>query len=179
MSRIGNAPITLPSGTTLTVGDEITVKGPKGELSRTLPKVSVALEDNVATVTPTGSSREHRACHGLSRALLANMIKGCSEGHNRALVITGTGYKADASGQKLTMSLGHSHPIIYTVPKGISVVVEERGTLVKLSGADKEVLGQAAADIRSFRPPEPYKGKGVRYSDEFIKRKAGKAAAAV
>ena len=181
MSRIGKQPVVVPSGTSVDIGADsatVTVKGPKGELSRTLPKVTIALEENILTVTSTGTSREHRACHGLSRALLANMVHGCSVGHTRDLVINGTGYKAENSGQKLTLSLGHSHPIEYTLPKGIAVAVEERGTLVKLSGPDKEVLGQVAADIRGFRPPEPYKGKGVRYSDEVIKRKAGKAAAA-
>jgi large subunit ribosomal protein L6 len=181
MSRIGKQPVLIPSGTTVTIGGDgatVSVKGPRGELSRTLPKVSVALDDNQAVVTPLGSSREHRSCHGLSRALLANMVKGVSEGHNKTLLIAGTGYKANASGQKLTLNLGYSHPVEYVLPEGVSVTVEERGTSIRLECSDKEVLGQVAANIRGYRPPEPYKGKGIRYSDEYVRRKAGKAGVA-
>ena len=177
MSRIGKQPVPIPSGTTLTIaGDKatVTVKGPKGQLSRTLPRVSVAIEGTEAKVTANGSAREDRACHGLSRALLNNMVRGCSVGHKRSLVIAGTGYKAEAAGQQLTLSLGYSHPVVFDVPKGISVAIEKRGTQIDLEGADKELLGLVAAKIRAFRPPEPYKGKGVAYSDEKIRRKAGK-----
>jgi large subunit ribosomal protein L6 len=181
MSRVGKLPITIPSGTDLTIGSDgatVTVKGPKGRLSRTLPKVTVSLDDGVATVTPTGETREHRACHGLSRALLNNMVVGCSKGHQRSLLIKGTGYKADTSGQKLTLTLGYSHLVIFDVPKEVKVEVVNRNTGINLECADKELLGLVAAKIRGFRPPEPYKGKGIRYSDEYVRRKAGKAGVA-
>ena len=177
MSRIGKQPIAVPNGTSVEVasdGATVTVKGPKGQLSRTLPLVSVTVQDGIASVIPGGVTREHRACHGLGRALLNNMVTGVSTGHKKALTITGTGYKAELSGQKLTLSLGFSHPVIFEVPKGVSVAVENRGLLVNLESADKELLGAVAAKIRGFRPPEPYKGKGVAYSDEVILRKAGK-----
>jgi len=178
MSRIGKQPVPIPSGTSVDVGSDgatVNVKGPKGQLSRTLPRVTVAVADGVATVTSNGTSREDRACHGLSRALLNNMVVGCSEGHKRTLLIQGTGYKAETSGQKLTLALGFSHPVVFQVPKGISVAVEDRGTRIELEGANKEELGLVAAKLRGYRPPEPYKGKGVRYSDEIVRRKAGKA----
>ena len=177
MSRIGKQPITVPSGTTVDVasdGATVTVKGPKGQLSRTLPLVQVSVDAGVATVNPGGATREHRACHGLGRALLNNMVTGVSTGHHKALKITGTGYKAELAGQKLTLSLGFSHPVVFEVPKNVSVAVEDKGLTIKLESADKESLGAVAAKIRGFRPPEPYKGKGVAYSDEVIRRKAGK-----
>ena len=177
MSRIGKQPVVVPSGTSVEVasdGATVTVKGPKGQLSRTLPLVSVTVADGVAKVVPGGATREHRACHGLGRALLNNMVIGVSTGHKKSLTITGTGYKAELAGQKLTLSLGFSHPVVFEVPKSVSVAVENRGLLVNLESADKELLGAVAAKIRGFRPPEPYKGKGVAYSDERIRRKAGK-----
>ena len=177
MSRIGKQPVPIPGGTTVSIaadGATVTVKGPKGQLSRTLPRVQVTTEAGQALVAPAGESRDDRACHGLGRALLNNMVVGCSVGHKKGLTITGTGYKAEVSGQKLTLSLGYSHPVEFDVPKGIEVTVEQKGSAIGLVAADKELLGQVAAKIRGFRPPEPYKGKGVAYSDEVIRRKAGK-----
>ncbi len=177
MSRIGKLPIKIPAGTTLTIGSDgatVTVKGGRGTLTRTLPRVSVVVKDGHALVNVGGEAREDNACHGLSRALLANMVKGCSEGHKRSLAITGTGYKAEVWGQQLTLALGYSHPVVFEVPEGIKVAIEEKGTLIHLEGADRELLGLVSAKIRSFRPPEPYKGKGVRYTDETVRRKAGK-----
>ncbi|MFT5430858.1 MAG: large subunit ribosomal protein L6 [Myxococcota bacterium] len=178
MSRIGKQPVTIPAGASVTVakdGATVTVKGPKGQLSRTMPKVQISVEGAVARVATTGTSKEHRACHGLSRALLNNMVIGVTDGHKRALTITGTGYKAEVSGQKLTLNLGFSHQVVHMVAKGINVaVVGKAGTSIELDGADKELLGLVASQIRGYRPPEPYKGKGVAYSDEVIRRKAGK-----
>ncbi|HIA01998.1 MAG TPA: 50S ribosomal protein L6, partial [Myxococcales bacterium] len=174
MSRIGKLPISIPKGVELTIGSDsatVTVKGPKGQLSRTLPKVSIAVEDGVATVSATGSTREHSACHGLSRALLNNMITGCSKGHQRKLLIVGTGYKAETSGQKLTLTLGFSHVVVYQLPKEVKAEIADRNTTINLECADKEVLGLVASHIRAFRPPEPYKGKGIRYQGEHIRRK--------
>ena len=178
MSRIGKQPVVIPAGASVTVapdGATVTVKGPKGQLSRTLPRVKVSVAAGAASVTTTGAAQQDRACHGLSRVLLNNMVVGVTTGHSRRLMITGTGYKAEVSGQTLTMSLGLSHPVIFEVPKAIKVAVEAKGIEVLLESADKELLGQVAATLRGFRPPEPYKGKGVRYSDEIIRRKAGKA----
>jgi large subunit ribosomal protein L6 len=178
MSRIGKLQIPIPSGTTLDIGSDgatVSVKGPKGQLSRTLPKVSVELDGAMATVKAGGKSQDHRALHGLSRALLNNMVVGCSVGHKRSLLITGTGYKAELSGQKLKMALGFSHDVLFELPKTVSGKIEDRGMRIELECPDKELLGLVSAKIRGFRPPEPYKGKGVRYSDETIRRKAGKA----
>ncbi len=177
MSRIGKMPIPIPSGTTINVatdGATVTVKGPKGQLTRTLPMVKVTIDGNVASLGKTGETQQHSACHGLSRALLFNMVSGCAAGHKRSLIITGTGYKAEVWGQRLTLSLGYSHPVVFEVPSGLKVGIEEKGTVLTLEGPDKELLGQVSANIRAFRPPEPYKGKGIRYSDETIRRKAGK-----
>ena len=145
------------------------------QLPRALRALRALEEDGTVVVTPNGSSHEHRACHGLSRALLNNMVLGCTSGHKRVLRIQGTGYKAELSGQKLTLSLGYSHPVVYNLPKGVKGAIEERGSRIDLECADKELLGQVAANIRGFRPPEPYKGKGVRYDNEVVRRKAGKA----
>lgn len=178
MSRIGKMLVPIPSGTDVTIGSDgstVTVKGPKGQLSKTLPAVTVSVDAGAARVTPKGTTRHHRACHGLGRALLNNMVIGVSVGHKRSLLITGTGYKAELSGQKLTLALGHSHPVELVLPKGMKGEVAERGVRINLECSDKELLGHIAATIRGFRPPEPYKGKGVRYSDEVVRRKAGKA----
>lgn len=177
MSRIGKMPISVPNGTSVTIGSDeatVTVKGPKGQLSRTLPKVSIVETNGTLVLASTGQSKAHRACHGLSRALLANMIVGVSTGHRRTLVIIGTGYKAELAGNKVTLSLGFSHPVIHTLPKGITAAVDKKGVTLDLECADKELLGLHASQIRGYRPPEPYKGKGVAYSDEVIRRKAGK-----
>lgn len=178
MSRVGKQVIPIPGGTEVNVaadGATVTVKGPKGQMSDTLPKVKVTVEDQCARVVSLGATREHRACHGLSRALLNNMVIGVSQGHKRSLIINGTGYKAEASGQTLKLSLGFSHVVEYTLPKSVNAVIEDRGARLNLECVDKQLLGKVASEIRGFRPPEPYKGKGVRYADEVIRRKAGKA----
>jgi large subunit ribosomal protein L6 len=179
MSRIGNAPITLPSGTTVTVGDEVTVKGPKGQLSRPIVDgISISQEGDVVTLARESEQRTHRANHGLMRALLNNMVIGVSAGFSKKLEIVGVGYKVDLRGKNLVFQLGYSHLIDYPLPSGIDAVVEDRGSIVTVSGIDKEVVGQAAAVIRGFRPPDSYKGKGVRYFGEYIRIKAGKSAKA-
>ncbi len=180
MSRIGKEPIILPSGVTVTLsGKTLTVKGPKGELKRDFNNKEVALiiEENRILVTKAeGSSRAAAALWGLYRSLFSNMVIGVSEGFSKKLEINGVGYRASVSGSKLTLMLGFSHPIEYQLPAGITVIVE--GNVVTVSGFDKELVGETAAKIRRFRKPEPYKGKGVKYVNEVIRRKAGKTAAA-
>ena len=177
MSRIGNAPITLPSGVDVqVVGRTITVKGPKGTLSRDLPgQIEVTIDDGVLRCTRPYDERQHRAQHGLTRSLVNNMVIGVTDGFKKQLEIVGVGYRAEAQGPNaLRLNLGFSHPVNVTAPDGITFEVPVP-TQVTVSGIDKEVVGQIAADIRSIRKPEPYKGKGVRYSGERILRKAGKA----
>jgi large subunit ribosomal protein L6 len=180
MSRIGKEPIILPSGVTVTLsGKTLTVKGPKGELKRDFNNKEIALiiEENRILVTKAeGSSRAAAALWGLYRSLFSNMVIGVSEGFSKKLEINGVGYRASVSGSKLTLMLGFSHPIEYQLPAGINVIVE--GNVVTVSGFDKELVGETAAKIRRFRKPEPYKGKGVKYVDEVIRRKASKTAAA-
>lgn len=179
MSRIGKKPVAIPAGVTVEVnGNTIVVKGPKGELSYAhLPEVSVVIEDNQAVVTRKDDSIDARARHGLTRQLINNMVIGVSEGYEKKLEIIGVGYKAQAKGKTVTLNLGHSHPIEYAAPEGIDIAQDEKNKqILIIKGINKEDVGQAAADIRSFRPPEPYKGKGVRYIDEHVIRKAGKAA---
>jgi len=180
MSRIGKEPIILPNGVTVTLsGKTLTVKGPKGELKRDFNNKEVALiiEENRILVTKAeGSSRAAAALWGLYRSLFSNMVIGVSEGFSKKLEINGVGYRASVSGSKLTLMLGFSHPIEYQLPAGITVIVE--GNVVTVSGFDKELVGETAAKIRRFRKPEPYKGKGVKYVNEVIRRKAGKTAAA-
>jgi len=177
MSRLGRKPIPVPKGVTVnTAAGAVAVKGPKGELKRTIPAgVTVKVEAGNVVVTRESDSRDHRARHGLMRALLANMVKGVTDGFERKLEINGVGYRAEVAGQKLTMALGYSHPIIYDLPKGISGKVDKN--VIVLTGSDREVLGETAAKVRSFRPPEPYKGKGVKYVEETIRRKVGKTGA--
>lgn len=175
MSRIGNAPIAVPKGVTVDTKDRtISVKGPKGQLSFEVPPViSFSHEGQEIKFSRATDSRTDRAMHGMARAQTANMIKGCSEGFTRTLEITGVGYRAAVKGKNVDLTLGFSHPISYPLPDGVTAEVTKDGKLV-LSAADRAVLGQAAADIRSFRPPEPYKGKGVKYDNERIIRKEGK-----
>ena len=175
MSRIGNAPITVPKGVTVDAkGQTISVKGPKGSLSFTVPDtISFTHEGQEIRFKRAGDSRTDRAMHGMARARTANMITGCSQGFSRTLEITGVGYRAAVKGKSVDLTLGFSHPISYPLPEGVSAEVTKEGKLV-LSAADKAVLGQVAADIRDFRPPEPYKGKGVKYENERIIRKEGK-----
>ena len=178
MSRIGKQPVALPAGISAQVAaGTVTLKGPKGELSLKLPDtVAVALEGNVLNVARTGDDKQSRADHGTTRALLQNMVVGVKDGYSRELEIQGVGFKASIAGNKLTLNVGYSHPVEYVVPEGIKVDVAD-GTTLKVSGIDKQLVGQVSARIRSFRPPEPYKGKGVRYKDERVRRKAGKTVA--
>ena len=178
MSRIGKQPVALPAGISAQVADgTVTLKGPKGELSLKLPDtVAVALEGNVLNVARTGDDKQSRADHGTTRALLQNIVVGVKDGYSRDLEIQGVGFKASIAGNKLTLNVGYSHPVEYVVPAGVAVAVVD-GTQIKVSGIDKQLVGQVSARIRSFRPPEPYKGKGVRYKDERVRRKAGKTVA--
>ena len=178
MSRVGRKIIPVPKGVNITVGkDAVAVKGPKGELKRQLPAgVSVALNGADLTVARADDSNENRAKHGMVRALLANMVKGVIDGFERKLEINGVGYRADVAGQKLNMALGFSHPVVFELPKGVAAKVDKN--VVILSGIDKEMLGETASKIRAIRPPEPYKGKGIKYVEETIKRKVGKTGAA-
>ena len=179
MSRIGNAPITVPSGVDVTIdGNTVTVKGSKGTLSRTFSdKVAVAVDDGILTVTRHDEERESRALHGLTRSLLANMVTGVSEGYVKELMTVGVGYRASLKGKSIELLVGYSHPVLLDAPEGIEIEVPEP-TKIIVKGIDKQKVGQMAADIRSVRPPEPYKGKGIRYVDEYVRRKAGKAGVA-
>lgn len=182
MSRIGKQPITLTQGVTVTVGADntITVKGPKGTLSQTIDRdIKVEVNGSEVNITRPTDQIRHRAMHGLYRSLISNMVKGVTVGFTKQLELVGVGYKAANAGNTLDLSLGYSHNIIFDVPKELKVVtVTEKGQnpKIQLEGIDNQLLGAVAAKIRSLRKPEPYKGKGVRYSDEFIRRKAGKAA---
>jgi len=179
MSRIGKLPVKLPEGVNVTLeGQVIKVAGPKGNLEKKMPReVSAAVENGEVKVTAKGSSDRSKAMHGTFRALISNMIKGVSDGWSKTLEMVGTGYRAETSGGKLTLTVGFSHPVIIEAPEGVTFKVEKNN--ITVDGIDKEVVGQVAAKIRSVRPPEPYKGKGIKYVGEFIRRKAGKAAKAV
>jgi large subunit ribosomal protein L6 len=176
MSRIGRRPIAIPSGVDVTIdGQFVRVKGPKGELSRTLHReVIVRREEENILVERPSDAPTHRALHGLSRTLVANMVEGVTTGFTKTLEIVGVGYRAETKPFGLTLALGYSHPIDYKAPEGITLRAVNP-TTVEISGSNKEVVGQVAAEIRSLRPPEPYKGKGVKYQGEVIRRKAGKA----
>jgi len=176
MSRIGRKPIPVPAGVEVTLdGQAVRVKGPKGELSRTLHRDVIVRRENGEIVVERPSDQpEHRSLHGLSRTLVANMAEGVTTGFTKVLEIVGVGYRAETKPFGLTLALGYSHPIDYKAPEGITLRAVNP-TTVEVSGTDKEVVGQVAAEIRSLRPPEPYKGKGVKYQGEVIRRKAGKA----
>ena len=180
MSRIGNSPIAIPEGTTAEVQDNvITVKGKLGELSQEVSDVQVAIEDGEIKLSRTSDAKEHKAKHGLYRALIYNMIEGVSKGWTKQLELVGVGYRANAQGQKLDMALGFSHNIVLELPPEVKIeTVSEKGKnpIVKLTSHDKQLVGQVAAKIRSFRKPEPYKGKGVKFVGEQLRRKAGKSA---
>jgi len=178
MSRVGKLPIPIPEGVTLDQsGSEIRVKGPKVTLSARIPEgISLEVDDGVARLTRPGDSKETRAFHGLARALVANMVTGVTEGFAKQLEIEGVGYRAEAKGQTLVVNVGFSHPVEMAVPEGLSVKVEAN-TKIRIEGADKQAVGQFAADVRALRPPEPYKGKGIRYAGEHIRRKVGKTGA--
>jgi large subunit ribosomal protein L6 len=175
MSRVGKKPIKIPEKTKVTYKDkELTVQGDKGSLSRKIhPEVDLQISATSIQVTVPSEERSKRALQGLTRSLLANMITGVSKGFVRVLEINGIGYRAEAKGQHILFNLGYSHPIEFPLPKGVSVSID-KNTIVKLSGIDKELLGLTAASIRQLRPPEPYKGKGIKYAEEHIQRKAGK-----
>jgi large subunit ribosomal protein L6 len=176
VSRIGKLPITLPSGVKVAVdGDTVRLEGPKGKLQSPIPVgVAVKVDGNVVRVERASDERKMRSLHGLTRKLIANMTQGVSQGFNRILDINGVGYRAEVKGQELHMTLGYSHPVVFPLPAGVSASVE-RQVIITLSGADRQVVGETAAKIRSLRPPEPYKGKGIKYREEVIQRKAGKA----
>ena len=176
MSRIGRKPVPVPNGVTVTVnGPAITVKGPKGELSRKLhPDMQVKVENSTVTVNRPSDEDRHRALHGLTRSLIANMVEGVTQGYKKQLEITGVGYKAEVKPFGLQLALGYSHPVEYRAPVGIKLTAPQP-TAVVIEGADKEKVGQVAAEIRALRKPEPYKGKGVKYAGEVVRRKAGKA----
>src|SRR5215469_3096351 len=177
MSRIGKLPVAVPSGVNVTLDDgEVLVKGPKGELRQSILSrvVDVKMEDGKVVVERKGEAREHRAAHGLTRTLIANMIEGVSKGYRKSLEIQGVGFRVAKSGEKLNLSLGFSHPVVFEPPKGIALTVEGQ-TKIHVEGIDKQAVGQVAAEIRALRPPEPYKGKGIRYSGEFVRKKLGKA----
>ena len=177
MSRIGRAPIAVPNGVTVTIGagNTVTVKGPKGELSRTVPgAMTLAQENGQVVVTRPDDEPMHKSLHGLTRTLIANMVEGVTKGFSKQLELVGVGYKAEKRPYGLQLSLGYSHTIEYKAPKGITLTAPVP-TQINVEGANKEVVGQVAAEIRSLRPPEPYKGKGVKYAGEQIRRKAGKA----
>ncbi|MEM6251452.1 MAG: 50S ribosomal protein L6 [Cyanobacteria bacterium P01_D01_bin.156] len=176
MSRIGKKPVPIPSGVSVSIDNQsVVVKGPKGELSRTLPNgVNISQDGSEVVVARQNDSRTSRAYHGLSRTLIANMIEGVSKGFEKRLEIKGVGYRAAVKGKTLNMNLGYSHPVEFDPPAGIEFKVESN-TNVIVSGIDKELVGTIAAKIRDARPPEPYKGKGVRYLGEMVRRKAGKA----
>ena len=178
MSRIGKLPVTIPAGVKVAVDPSaVRLEGPKGKLQARIPsgvRVTVEGNGNVVRVARDNEQRKIRALHGLTRKLIANMAQGVSQGFNRVLDINGVGYRAEVKGQELHMTLGFSHPVVFTLPVGVTASVE-RQVIITLSGADRQLLGEMAAKLRSLRPPEPYKGKGIKYREEFIKRKAGKA----
>ena len=175
MSRIGRAPIAIPAGVEVTLeGNVITVKGPKGTLTRTLnPELTVTVDAGVITVTRPNDEKYNRSIHGLNRTLIANMVTGVTEGYKKTLEINGVGYRAAKEGNKLVMNLGFSHQVFMPEIDGITIDVPNANTVI-INGIDKQLVGQFAADVRSKRPPEPYKGKGIKYSDEVIRRKEGK-----
>lgn len=179
MSRIGKKPIPIPSGVECKIqGSHVTVKGPKGELQRDChPNMKIESVDGQVLVTRPSDSRTHRSLHGLTRTLIHNMVVGVSEGYVKQLNIVGVGYKVELKGKDLVMQLGYSHPINYPSPDGIEFEVDSKANTIKVKGINKETVGQTSAEIRKFRPPEPYKGKGVMYAGEHIRRKAGKTAA--
>ena len=176
MSRIGKRPIDVPSNVTVTIeGNTVTVKGPRGTLSRTLPtEMQVAQENGQVTIARPSDEPRHRALHGLSRTLVANMVDGVTKGFQKQLDIVGVGYRAETKPYGLLLALGYSHPIEYKAPEGVKLTAQNPTTVI-VDGSNKEVVGQVAAEIRSLRPPEPYKGKGIKYAGEQVRRKAGKA----
>jgi large subunit ribosomal protein L6 len=178
MSRIGKKPVAVPKGVTVTLSDHtVAVKGPKGELTRTLHRdMQLAVAGDQVTVSRPSDDNRHKALHGLTRTLIQNMVDGVSRGYMKTLEIQGVGYKAESKPYGVNLIVGYSHPVKYEAPKGIKISVENN-TVVRIEGPDKELVGQVAAELRNVRPPEPYKGKGVRYQGEQVRRKAGKTGA--
>ena len=177
MSRIGKKPVDIPDKVDVKVaGGKVTVKGPLGQLEQSFVRVEFKVEGKQVLVTPANNDRSSRAMWGTARASVANMVTGVSSGFTKVLQINGVGYRAELKGSTLVLSLGFSHPVNYQLPKVVTAEVDKKATTVTLKSIDKQVLGQVAAEIRGWRPPEPYKGKGVKYADEVIRRKAGKAA---
>jgi large subunit ribosomal protein L6 len=176
VSRIGKLPVTIPSGVKVAVADgAVRLEGPKGKLEAAVPAgVRIKVDGNVVRVEREAEERKVRALHGLTRKLIANMAQGVSQGFTRVLEINGVGYRAEVKGQEIHFTLGYSHPVVFPLPQGVSAAVE-RQVIVTLSSADRQLLGEIAAKLRSLRPPEPYKGKGIKYREEVIRRKAGKA----
>jgi large subunit ribosomal protein L6 len=177
MSRIGKKPIGIPSGVTVNLnGGNIVVKGPKGTLNQKISEtVKVELDDKEIRIFPIGEGRKHGAFQGMTRALVANMVTGVSDGFKKTMSLVGVGYRVSLEGKKLVFNVGYSHPIEFPLPEGISAEVGDKGANFSIIGADKQLVGQTCATIRGFRPPEPYKGKGIRYVDEVVRQKAGKA----
>lgn len=177
MSRIGKKPVAIPAKVQIDVdGQAVKVKGPRGELSMVAhPNMKVSVDDGTLHVVRPDDERNNRALHGLTRALINNMVTGVTQGFKKTLLIEGVGYHAELKSKNLVLFLGYSHPIEFPAPQGISFVVGERGVTIDVEGIDRQQVGQTAADIRNLRPPEPYGGKGIRYSDEVVRRKAGKA----
>jgi large subunit ribosomal protein L6 len=175
MSRIGKKPIEIPAGVTITIDNStVTVKGPKGELTRSFnPDIEIKVEENIINVSRPSDAKEHRALHGTTRALLSNMVEGVSKGFEKSLELIGVGYRAQKQGNKLILNVGYSHPVEITPEEGIEVEVPANTKLI-IKGINKERVGALAANIRDVRPPEPYKGKGIRYEGEFVRRKEGK-----
>lgn len=182
MSRIGKAPVTVPSGVTITVGNDnvVTVKGPKGELKQPIDRdIKIEVKDNTVNIVRPTDQIRHRALHGLSRALISNLVKGVTDGYTKKLELIGVGFKAANQGNILDLALGYSHNIIFEIPKELKVATaQEKGQnpTITLEGIDRQLIGQVAAKIRGLRKPEPYKGKGIRYVGEIVRKKAGKAA---
>ncbi|MBI2634262.1 50S ribosomal protein L6 [Candidatus Peregrinibacteria bacterium] len=180
MSRVGRQPVQIPNGVTVDIKDHlVTIKGPKGELRREFhPDMKIEVKDNVLTVARSQDTKENRALHGLTRNIMVNMIHGVGKGFEKRLEIIGIGYRAQAAKNKITLTLGFSHPVEYTAPQGIEFKMdEENKNIIIITGIDKEIVGETAAKVRSYRKPEPYKGKGIRYLGEYVPKKAGKAAA--
>ena len=177
MSRIGKLPIQLPKGVKMDIkGTAVTVSGPKGKLEQKFrPEMRIAVDDGIVTVAAPSNAKQHKAFHGLTRALLNNMVMGVSTGFSKTLDVEGVGYRAAMEGETLVLNVGYSHPIRFEPPQDITFAVENRSKQIIVSGIDKQVVGELAAQIRKTRPPEPYKGKGIRYQGEYVRRKAGKA----
>jgi large subunit ribosomal protein L6 len=177
VSRIGRTPVSIPEGIGVDIdGQTVTVQGPKGTLRRDFsPRIGIALQEGQLVVTRSTDQPSVRALHGLTRALLANMVEGVSKGFRKSLEIVGVGYRAEVQGSDLILQVGYSHPVKYPAPEGITLSVEQGSRIVHVDGADKELVGEVAAQIRAVRKPEPYKGKGIRYVGEYVRRKAGKA----